>query len=284
METVKKTILFNTDKAWKNLHARLNNEGLIDQDESSGRKRPAHSFMKIAAGFLLLIAAGSILYLTMLRPQQDDLLTFSNPEEQTFVKTLEDGSVVYLAFQSEISFAAGFSPHERRVILKGEAFFDVAHDPDQPFIVEAGRAIIQVVGTSFNVKSVENKQVELFVEEGMVNVRASESKEEVLLVQPGELILISDEELSRVKPGELSLTLWRQNRMHFKDESLANILQVINRNYGSKLVSENEQVSQRRMTVTFYNNSLQGILELICLSMNLEALSQKDDSILLTAK
>jgi transmembrane sensor len=284
METVKKTIVFNTEKAWQNLHARLDNEGLIDQEASSGRKRPAHSFLKIAAGFLLLIAAGSIIFLTMLRPHQSDLLTFSNSEEQTFVKTLEDGSVVYLAFQSEISFAAGFSPHERRVILKGEAFFDVAHDPDQPFIVEAGKATIKVVGTSFNVKSVENKPVELFVEEGLVNVRATESNEEVVLVQPGELILISDEELTRVKPGELSLSLWRQNRMHFKDESLANILQVINKNYGSKLVAQNEQVSQRRMTVTFYNNSVQGIVELICLSMNLEAINQPDESILLTAK
>jgi transmembrane sensor len=284
METVKKTIVFNTDKAWQNLHARLDNEGLIDQEVSSGRKRPAHSFLKIAAGFLLLIAAGSMLYLTMLRPHQSDLLTFSNSEEQTFVKTLEDGSIVYLAYQSQISFAAGFSPHERRVILKGEAFFDVAHDPDQPFIVEAGKAMIQVVGTSFNVKSFENEQVELFVEEGLVNVRASESTEDLVLVQPGELVLISDEELTRAKAGELSLSLWRQNRMHFKDESLANILQVINKNYGSKLVAQNEQVSQRRMTVTFYNNSVQGIVELICLSMNLEALSQPDESILLTAK
>lgn len=284
METVKKTIVFNTDKAWQNLHARLDNEGLIDQEVSSGRKRPAHSFLKIAAGFLLLIAAGSMLYLTMLRPHQSDLLTFSNSEEQTFVKTLEDGSIVYLAYQSQISFAAGFSPHERRVILKGEAFFDVAHDPDQPFIVEAGKAMIQVVGTSFNVKSFENEQVELFVEEGLVNVRASESTGDLVLVQPGELVLISDEELTRAKPGELSLSLWRQNRMHFKDESLANILQVINKNYGSKLVAQNEQVSQRRMTVTFYNNSIQGIVELICLSMNLEAFRQPDESILLTAK
>lgn len=282
METVKKTILFNTDKAWENLQARLENDGLIDHETSE--KRPSYSFMKIAAGFLLLIAAGSMLYLTMLRPQQADLLTFSNPEEQTFVKTLEDGSVVYLAYQAEISFKAGFSPNERRVTLKGEAFFDVAHDPDQPFIVEAGRATIEVVGTSFNVKSIENKQVELFVEEGLVNVRATESKEEVVLVQPGELIMISDEVLTRAQPGELSLTLWRQNRMHFKDESLANIIQIINKNYGSKLVAENNQVSQRRMTVTFYNNSVQGIVELICLSMNLEAQSQSDESILLTAK
>jgi len=277
-------MVFNTDKAWQKLHARLHSEGLINHEASSARTRPIRSFMKIAAGFLLLIAAGSMLYFAMLRTPAAGLLTFSNLEEQTFVKTLDDGSVVYLACQSEISFLPGFSPHERRVILKGEAFFDVAHDPDQPFIVEAGNATIQVIGTSFNVKSFENMQVELFVEEGLVNVKAAGLKDDPVLVLPGELLSISNAEMTKTKPGELSLTLWRQNRMHFKDETLANIVQVINRNYGSKLVLENDLVRQRRMTVTFYNNSVQGIVDLITLSMNLEAFTQPDDSILLTAK
>ncbi len=284
MNNLKKPIIFDTDQAWQKLHSRIQGNGITAADASLNVSRQIRPFLKFAAGFLLLVVSAGILYLGVFRAENTTFTSWANTEQQTLVKTLSDGSVVYLAQHSEITLLPGFSPDERRVFLKGEAFFDVAHNPAQPFIVEASDATIQVVGTAFNVRSIEPRHVELFVEQGLVNVSARRIAAAPVLVQPGELIKLSGSQMIKSKPTELSLTLWRQNRMHFKDESLENIIAVINKNYGSKLVLDNQQVGQRKMTVTFYNNSVQGIVDLISLSMNLNAISQPDNSILLTAK
>lgn len=284
MNNQNKPIIFDTDLAWQKLHARILRNGITAPDASLNVSRQLSPFLKFAAGFLLLVVSAGILYFGVFRSEKTTFTSLANYEQQTLVKTLSDGSVLYLAQHSEITFLPGFSPAERRVFLKGEAFFDVAHNPSQPFIVEASDATIQVVGTAFNVRSFEPRQIELFVEQGLVNVSTRRIAAGPVLVQPGELIKVSGSQLTKSKPTGLSLTLWRQNRMHFKDESLENIIAVINKNYGSNLVLENQQVGQRKMTVTFYNNSVQGIVDLISLSMNLKAISQPDNSILLTAK
>ena len=72
--------------------------------------------------------------------------------------------------------------------------------------------------------------------------------------------------------------------MHFKDEELGKILMVINKNFDSKLLIEDPFTSQRKMTVTFFNNSLPAIVDLISLSMNLEASPQADNSVVFYPK
>jgi ferric-dicitrate binding protein FerR (iron transport regulator) len=277
-----KSNIVDTDKAWQKLHGRLKADGLLNGQEGEFRPSSIPAWTKWAASFMLLITLGGLLYFMLNPVAKHDTIQLVNNEEQTLVKTLADGSVVYLAAQSQLIIPQEFSPNERRVKIIGEAFFDVAHNPLQPFIVEAGKTQIQVVGTSFNVKSFNDQTLELFVEEGLVNVFTNSAEE--TLVEPGELLIIRSGSLTKAKSAELSLTLWRQNRMHFKDEELGKIIMVINKNFGSKLLIEDPFTSQRKMTVTFFNNSLPAIVDLISLSMNLEASPQADDSIVFYPK
>lgn len=285
MKTKNKTIAVDTDKAWQQLHARLESDGLLpEQGETAPRgRRPA--WMQLAATFLLLVAAGSIFWLWPGRNPKDPMLALSNTgSEQTLVKLLGDGSVVYLAANATLAYPPAFVSGERRVSLQGEAFFEVEHQAAQPFRVELEKATIEVLGTSFNLKNLENNGFELLVEEGLVQVHFQKPINEKVLVAPREMLVFSGETYQKISGTDLELTLWRQNRMHFKDESLENVLSVINRNYHSHLLVPDPLVASRQITVTFFENDLTTIVELISLSMNLQAQLQPDSSIVFAAR
>ena len=77
------------------------------------------------------------------------MLTEENREKPTLVKTLEDGSVVYLAQESTLKYPEHFAEDKREVNLQGEAFFDVAKKPEQAFTIETARVRVEVLGYGF---------------------------------------------------------------------------------------------------------------------------------------
>lgn len=276
--------LIDTDKAWEQLSSRLHREGLIPEVQVLRRDRFFPVWTRWAATLLVLVSTGIFLYSTLNRGMNARLLTITNGEEHnTMVQVLDDGTVVYLADNTTLTYPATFDKATRTVMLDGEAFFDIQHRPDQPFIVETSEVTIRVLGTSFNVRAKEASHFELFVEQGLVRASLNEDAATSMDVYKGEVLSISDNKLSKSLIGDLTSS-WKMNQMHFKDETLLNVISVINRNYNSNLFIEQPGLMDRRLTVTFYNNSLPTIIELICLSMNLEAEELPGSGILLKPK
>jgi hypothetical protein len=153
--------------------------------------------------------------------------------------------------------------------MAGEAFFDVAPDAQKPFTIEAGNATIEVLGTSFNVKSANTESLELFVETGRVKVWFTNSREESVMVTEGQLLKLENGEAEVVYPSYYN-TQWRRNLLQFKDENLGNILYVLGKTYGFSFETENENLKNRIMTLTIHDPSLETISELIALSLSLD--------------
>src|SRR5699024_11584508 len=95
--------------------------------------------------------------------------TLEVPKAKYLKILLADGTKVWINSMSKLHFPSDFSVVERRVILEGEAFFDVAEDGDRPFIVESKETEITVLGTEFNVNSY-GKTVETALKQGSVLV------------------------------------------------------------------------------------------------------------------
>ena len=275
----------DTGQAWIKLRARLEQDGLLPQEAQQNVRRNVFmqpAWVKWAATLLILVAAGSMIFLGIGKRQHDNFLALSNGTDQlTLVKTLADGSIVYLADNSVLNYPPAFDATERIVRLSGKAYFDVTHNPSQPFKVEAGNSVIEVLGTAFSVNIINSNLVEVFVEEGLVRVSLGKNNEKTVLVAPGEVLHLDGNDFSKTQANDLLLSLWRQDRMHFKDENLSNILNVINRNYDASLQLDDDFPGDRQLTVTFFNNSLPTIIELLCLSLNLEAIAQADSTIIL---
>lgn len=266
----------NTDKAWNNLISKLEEEQLVLPETESYSFVSRVVFSRWAAVALILLTTG-ILFFT--RYQHEQFIVIQNPSSsETLVQTLSDGSTVYLASNSELKYPEKFIRDKRTVWLKGEAFFDISHNPEMPFVIEAHDMQVEVLGTSFNLKSNEQGDFELMVETGLVKVSKKVDPSVSDMVRAGEKLQFVDNNLIKSSTIDKEYLGWRVNRMRFKDERLADIVQIINRNYNSNLILSSQELGERRLTVTFNDNSLDTITFLICKALVLKA-DVKDSTI-----
>jgi ferric-dicitrate binding protein FerR (iron transport regulator) len=271
----------NTDRAWSKLFSRLDDEQLIGNEVKAKPNTIIASWTKWAAVALVLVTAGVALFNTILN--QDDLIVVqTSGDSSTLIQTLADGSIVYMSSNSQLSYPAHFKGDKREVTLKGEAFFDISRNPEIPFVIETEEMLVEVLGTSFNLKTTGKGDFELMVETGLVKVSSKSDIDQSNFVGAGEKIAMVDNRFVISQNADKNYMGWRTNRMQFKDEKLSVIVQVINRNYSSNILLQTPELGERRMTVTFHDNSLETITELICKTLALKAEAQ-DSSIIFTA-
>ena len=271
----------DTNSAWENLSGRLAKDGLLP----AKKKTRFPDWLKIAASVLLLVSLGMAAWFISGIRSDEQLLTLSTDDADiTFVQKLNDGSVVFMARNSVISLPKEFEKQQRKISMSGEAFFDVSHNPQQPFYVETTLAGIEVMGTSFNIKELDANTMEIYVETGKVKVNLKNKDGESFVLEQGELLEIKNGVAGKSYAADIYNTAWRKNHMQFKDETLENILSVLNQNFPVQMMVENPELNQRKLTVTFYNTSPGIIGELIALSLGIEHVTSDDNVIIFRNK
>lgn len=222
----------------------------------SHQSRRAQWLAGLAAGLAMLVGAWW-LHSAVLGGQHYATIV---GEQRTL--PLADGSLVYLNTGSEV--AVKYSTATRDVRLdQGEALFSVESNPKQPFRVHAGDAIIQAVGTQFNVRR-DARGTQTSVVEGTVLVTdamGSQVKitvgESVNLDQDGAIVARSHIDADRV-------TAWRQRRLVFEEDTLADIAAEFNRyNSALKIRIEGADIGARRFTGTLDADNPQSLLRLL---------------------
>ncbi len=158
--------------------------------------------------------------------------TLKVPRGGEYKLVLEDGSRVWVNADSKLSYPSKFDAKERKVILEGEAYFDVAKDIDKPFIVSTDKMDITVLGTSFNVSAYPGKLVHsTTLVEGIVNVEEHAGHARTL--KPGEqLSLFLDKAESRIAQVDTKVaTDWIDGKYIFKNEDLERIMDQLSKWY-----------------------------------------------------
>jgi len=261
----------DTSKAWNKLQTRLQNEKLIPPVVPV-RSRMVPNILKVAAVLVILFGIGTVIYTSLNRNSKAEMVRLNTANEaNTLIKTLNDGSVIYIAQNSSFSFPKEFENKSRNVELKGEAFFDIASNPDKPFIIETDEALIEVLGTAFNVKTQNGKSFELCVDRGKVKVTLKKDPTHSALVIAGEKVTTFENSLIKTKHGVNPANAWYRQRMHFKDESLENIISVLNRNFNTTFAVAEKETGNRKLTVTFNHETVPTMTELICVALNLKS-------------
>lgn len=181
--------------------------------------------------------------------------------EQTELK-LPDNSEVVLNADSKLIYSAKNFKHARNLTLKGEAFFDVQKGDD--FVINTPNGKIEILGTQLNVFS---RGDEFWVSCLKGKVKVSAGKEEQIIL-PGEKVEMSDHRLvKKVKIDAERTIAWKQGIFYFEDRPLVSIFEAIERQFNVSVKFQGD--SNRLITVTFSNKSLQEALEVICIPMNL---------------
>ena len=267
----------NPNKAWSNLKTRIEQEAPSTQTVSFNKKSKTN-FVRWAVAAMAVIIIASAYFTVNIKRQ--NIVVNSTSDLTTLVHTLPDGSSVFLEANSQISYTKHFAKSNRNVTLKGQAFFDITKNPEIPFTIETLNASIKVLGTSFSVKSTNDTDFELVVQTGSVNITQKNSSTESMTAAPGDKITITNNHLTKSRENIAPLQSLRNKRLQFKDEPLANIIQAINKTHHTNIVLSSTTIGTRKLTVTFMNNSVQSMVEVICKTLQLDA-EYKENTIIL---
>lgn len=260
----------DTEKALMRVMHRLNDDGLLPRESGEGQYSLIPRWFAYAASLLLIIGLGGLGYFWFFGTDSSKLLTLhTGTDNSTFIQTFDDGSIVYMADNSTLDYPEVFNKQQRKVFFTGEAFFDINPKPDQPFIIETQHAIIEVLGTAFNVKSFNNA-FELIVEEGYVRVMSKDIPGHFEILGEWEMITGTGLKMEKALVVDRTYLSWRSNRMQFRDEKLEKIASVLTRNYNVNIHFQNDEIKERRLTALFNNSAITTIAEVIAFSMGLE--------------
>lgn len=190
--------------------------------------------------------------------------TLTVPRCCEYRMVLADGTQVWLNSESELRFPVNFTGNERRVFLKGEAYFQVAKDETKPFRVETGALEIEALGTQFDVNAYrDNGKWMTTLVEGRVRVSAGEAKQTCVL-EPGKQALLHNNVLTVSDVNVEEITGWKEGRFVFRNMTMENIARQLERWYDVEINFSDVVVRYYRFTgVMKRYNQLSQLIEMI---------------------
>ncbi|MDW7690637.1 FecR domain-containing protein [Flammeovirgaceae bacterium SG7u.111] len=250
-------------------------------------KRVSFSYQQIsrmAAAFLLLgiFTWAYVNFLTQKNlPKEVHYVTKSTKKGQRISFKLPDGSLVNLNTESSVRYPEQFSDDARKVVLQGEAFFNVSKNPNKPFVVESNGLFTTVLGTSFNIRAFPAQQVEVTVATGKVKVAPTVSRIDVPLdsLLDKETLLMPNQQAS-FNPNDRSIAVtdveltpylaWKSNTLYFDMVPFATVIKTLERWYDIEITFENELANQCMVRANYTNENLVNVLEGLKLLVNFE--------------
>lgn len=184
----------------------------------------------------------------LLEKKRDAFHVIRIPRGGEYVARLEDGTVIHLNADSELKVPLDFGKTDRKVWLKGEAFFDVARDEDRLFTVHTDRANVSVLGTEFDVRVYpDEREMVTTLVTGKVELKSSKAVEQL---EPGEQSRIGTE--GRIRTEKVNVypyIAWQTGRMVFENERLEKIMTELQRWYDFEIFYTNPEVKEMRFTI-----------------------------------
>lgn len=213
--------------------------------------------------------------------------------------TLNDGSIVHLNTNSalQVDFSAG-----RRFISlqKGEAYFDVAHDAERPFVVDTGSKTVTAVGTAFSMQVASKGEFELLVTEGKVVVQDSlgeKSTEDLrtspitvgpnsdgALMEAGQKAIFQEQSTQHFELTDTQIQnelAWQQGMLVFHGEYLPKALQEIARYTSIRFSITDENVKFQKVAGYFKAGDIDGLLFALENNFNIAYSKQDNGTIVL---
>lgn len=247
---------------------------------------PLRRYMTLGAAMVVLIILVTMFYQDMnLEGSRQFKEYASSKTGETKSMLLPDGTSITLNAGSTIDLAADFNLHTRELQLSGEAYFDVAHNRDKPFVIHTPLMDVKVLGTSFNVKSYpEDRIAETTLIEGSVEVQLKHANEKVML-RPSEKITLSPKPTQKKESEKLQEQLykvqsvrydqtdssiaeisWKASKLVFIDDRFEEMAKMLERLYNVHIRFMSDEVRDFRYTANFQNKDIRQVIEALRLS------------------
>ncbi len=262
----------DTSAAWNRVRRfTVDDTHSVSRDWRSSRRLV---WISVAAGLVLVIGLAWGLFSPFSRGQSS-LIVSSNDREEI---ELSDGSRVTLNSGSRFTCDQPFEGRERVVNLNGEGYFRVEGNRERPFVVRAGEITIRVTGTRFNVRAYPKLAItEVSVIEGSVEVVPPAGSEQKIL-QGGQTAFF-EKNTGRVtvkNQNDPNVLAWITGEMTFRETPLTEVSQTLERVYGVDIQLSDSSLRGEKLTANFSDNSIDFVLQVVCVTFNLESHREGD--------
>ncbi|GAB1445025.1 MAG: FecR domain-containing protein [Cyclobacteriaceae bacterium] len=253
---------FDVDAAWLKVKSKMH---------QPARKQVAFSpyfkVLKVAAVLLVAIGLGWITYQQLNTPDQTITLT---SQTEIVRDTLPDGSRTVLNKSSTIKYAYNKRKGQRKVELEGEAFFEVKHAEAEPFIIRTGDVIIEDIGTTFNVLAFpESPTIEVYVESGEVAFYTLNNAGLNLVAGETGVYHKQSKSFARIQTVNANQLAYKTGVFSFRNADLETIVGDLNAVYDTKIRLGNDAIKTCLLNVTFRNERIEDIVEIIAETLKL---------------
>lgn len=188
---------------------------------------------------------------TNLAPSMVQYNTLTVPRGGQFQLTLSDGTKVWLNAASSIRYPVAFTGKERVVEITGEAYFEVAKDATEPFIVKRGSMVVQVLGTHFNVNAYNDEGImKVTLLEGLIKVQLTNGGRQSTIVHPGEQAQLNKAgAIKLMKDANVNDAVsWKNGFFSFRNDNLEEVLLKLSRWYNVDVVYDSGVNNQQQFS------------------------------------
>ncbi|ANH83567.1 hypothetical protein A8C56_23645 [Niabella ginsenosidivorans] len=282
IKEVDKTYLRKRWEALKEKTAELPARSAVIRSTAQSRLK----YLLAAASVAAIVLLSVFYFVNRDKVNAKDVVVATRPGSKSSMK-LPDGSVVWLNAGSEISYGKDFGKTSRDVKLSGEAYFDVTHDSDHPFIVHTNNFDIKVLGTAFNVKAYSSDQEsETTLVRGSIELNLNNGDARKILLKPNEKLIFKSpgnfgkEAVAGALKPEIKITglqtpfkdsatvetQWLHNCLAFRDHKLKDVAQMISRWYGVTVEIKDDSLKEKEFSGLFKDENVDQVMHALKLA------------------
>ena len=183
------------------------------------------------------------------------------PRGGQYTITLSDGSRVWLNSASSLRFPTVFGK-ERNVELTGEAYFEVARNPERPFKVKANGTEVRVLGTHFNIMAYDDERlISATLIEGSIRISKDDN---LILLKPGQQANVTEDgKIGVLKNADVEQAIaWKNGVFNFNGSDIQSTMRQIARWYDVEVIYENKIAEHFNGTIP-RNSSIENVLKML---------------------
>lgn len=234
------------DRMWDRISDSISNYTPVKPARKGNRL--VREWGRIAAA--VLITFGCTYFLLKSAPsvaeEKVNMQTLHIPAGQRAELTLSDGTQVWLNSLTTFIFPDKFTANSREVFLDGEAYFDVEHNPESVFMVNAGKYSVKVLGTEFNVAAYnKGLEFETSLLKGSVEIVSDDLLQPVILT-PGNRVYLKNDSLIVDAILYDDYFLWKKGIISFHEETLGNIFERLQKYYDITIINKDDRIKDIR--------------------------------------
>ena len=244
----------------------------INRSRISVLKQNARQFLPYAAMLAVVLACAwyiSSIHKTEVSSPETAITTCTTVITENGQRSrvvLPDRSIVWLNSGTVLSYPNNFSGQNRKVNLQGQAFFQVAHNGNQPFLVQAHGLVVTVLGTRFDVNAFpETGEIAIVLESGKVELTHREFDSFRYTMNPGELAAynLTGNSVKVSKTNVSVYSSWKDGKLIFRNSSMKDVIEKLRRWYNVNIEVTDPEVYNSIFTGTIQNESYEEIFRLI---------------------